>query len=116
MALSGTFEGMPPQDLFEWIARGKKQGILSARWKNDVINIRFFEGDVVGIYSSRSKDRLGAILVRKGIIDPDQQPQLNQSDSLSNGEGLAQVASADANIDHGAAPGKHSGESCPSHP
>jgi adenosyl cobinamide kinase/adenosyl cobinamide phosphate guanylyltransferase len=78
MALSGKFEGMPPQDLLQWISRGNKHGILTVNAGNEVIHIRFENGEVVGINSSRSKDRLGALLVRKGIIDLEQLKLLRQ--------------------------------------
>ncbi|MBN1354955.1 DUF4388 domain-containing protein [bacterium] len=93
MAISGTLEGMPPQDLLQWISRGKKHGILSVRCKDTGIDIRFRDGWVVGVHSSRSKDRLGALLVRKGIIDAGQLSDLRRDQSTRSslmGEMLVQ--------------------------
>ncbi|MBN1552190.1 DUF4388 domain-containing protein [bacterium] len=107
MSLSGSFEGMPPQDLLEWIARGKKSGVLTASNTDQKQNIFFHDGNVVGVTSSKSKDRLGALLVRKGYLTQEQlvqfrNIQIDKSEQLGtllekknivSGENLKQVLS-----------------------
>ncbi len=64
MSISGNFSAMPPEDLFQWISRGQKSGILYVRSGNDTRNIFVYDGSVVAVNSSRLRDRLGSILIQ----------------------------------------------------
>lgn len=68
MSISGSFEGMPPLDLLQWIASFRKNGVLSVASEKETRNVFFLNGNIVGVISSRAKDKLGALLLRKEII------------------------------------------------
>jgi hypothetical protein len=76
MAISGNLKGMPTDDLLQLIARGQKSGVLMIKSDNEIRNVFFDKGKITGINSSRSKDRLGALLIRKGILSPDKLHEL----------------------------------------
>ena len=78
MSLSGSFEGMPPQDLLQWIGRGSKTGVLSVTSGEKIRNFFFQDGEVTGITSNRSKHRLGAFLLRKSLITESQLAELRK--------------------------------------
>lgn len=72
MALSGTFKSMSPSDLLQMLSWGSKEGMLTC--KRDAYHCHVFlqEGNVVGVTSSRYKDRLGALLLRLDYITNEQ--------------------------------------------
>ena len=72
MSLSGNLQGMPPEDLLILLERGLKNGVLTIRTGSDVRNLFFKSGDLTGVNSSRAKDKLGAFLLRKTKITPQQ--------------------------------------------
>ncbi len=71
MSISGNFSAMPPEDLFQWISRGQKSGILYVRSGNDTRNIFVCDGSVVAVNSSRLRDRLGSILIQSQGLKQD---------------------------------------------
>ncbi|HPQ41254.1 MAG TPA: DUF4388 domain-containing protein, partial [bacterium] len=72
MALSGSFISMSPSDLLQMLAWGSQTGLLTCTRDDDRRHVFIQTGDVVGVSSSRFKDRLGATLLRLGIITNEQ--------------------------------------------
>lgn len=72
MALSGSFISMSPSDLFQMLAWGSQTGLLTCTRDNDRRHVFLEDGDVVGVSSSRFKDRFGAMLLRLGHITNEQ--------------------------------------------
>jgi len=72
MALSGTFQSMSPSDLLQMLSWGSKTGMLDCRRDEEYRHIFLIDGDVIGVTSSRYKDRLGAMLLRMGCITEEQ--------------------------------------------
>ncbi len=72
MAFTGDLEGMSPTDLLQLVAMGNKSGILTMVRNEETRNLFISNGRIVGVNSSRSKDRLGAILLRMNLISSKQ--------------------------------------------
>jgi len=75
---------MPPTDLLQLLALGSKSGILSLNRKDDNRNLFINTGQIVGVNSSRSKDRLGALLLRMNLISRKQLADLRDEQSQKN--------------------------------
>ncbi len=84
MSLNGNFQGMSPQDLLQWISSGHKSGVLSVSRGDEMRNIFFSKGDVVSVSSSRTKDRLGAMLIRKNLLRMDQLQDIRKVHELQS--------------------------------
>ncbi len=75
MKLQGNFEVMPLCDLIQWIATTRKTGTLKVKSGTTVKVIYFSAGNVVFSDSNHIKDRLGTLLVNRGIITEKQLQQ-----------------------------------------
>ena len=71
MALKGTLKDFGIADIFQLISHQNKTGILHLQSKEHEVRIFFVNGDVVKAETPTRKkeDRLGALLVRAGIVD-----------------------------------------------
>ncbi|MBN1878679.1 DUF4388 domain-containing protein [bacterium] len=72
MSLSGSFEGLSPSDLLQMLAWGAKTGLLTSMRNEERRHVFLKHGDVVGVTSSRYKDRLGAVMLRMNFITQQQ--------------------------------------------
>ncbi len=71
MALKGTLKDFGIADIFQLISHQTKTGVLHLSSKDHEVRIFFVNGDVVKAETTTRKkeDRLGALLVRAGLID-----------------------------------------------
>ncbi|MCD4655538.1 DUF4388 domain-containing protein, partial [bacterium] len=90
MALSGTFSSMSPSDLLQMLSWGAKTGLLTCHRGDERRHVFLADGDVVGVTSSRYKDRLGAMLLRVGCINEEQFNDVF-SRQASNGRPLGEI-------------------------
>ncbi len=74
MALEGTLRDFSLADIFQLIGLQRKTGVLSLRSEEDVVTVSFVDGKVVGADSvnKRIEDRLGQVLLRTGLMTPDE--------------------------------------------
>ena len=73
MAFKGTFSGMPLPDLLQWLAMGRKTGMLQVR--NPIgVNKRvwFNDGRVGAAASSDPREYLGHFLIARGLVNEKQ--------------------------------------------
>ncbi len=70
MALQGTIKDFALPDIFQLIGIQRKTGLLTLENGDDVVTIKFLEGQVVGADTRTEtlEDRLGGVLVRTGRI------------------------------------------------
>ncbi len=70
MALQGTIKDFALPDIFQLIGIQRKTGLLTLENGEDVVTIKFLEGQVVGADTRTEtlEDRLGGVLVRTGRI------------------------------------------------
>ncbi len=68
MSLKGEFSAISPVDLLQLLAQSTKSGILYLTRTEETRTLLIAQGNLVGIFSSKSKYRLGALLLRMGFI------------------------------------------------
>ena len=70
MALEGTLRDFSFADILQLISLQRKTGVLTLRNEDDVVNISFLEGKIVGADSlnQHAEDRVGLILMKKGKV------------------------------------------------
>lgn len=90
MSLSGGFGGLNPSDLLQMLAWGAKTGLLTCIRNDERRHVFLNQGDVVGVTSSRYKDRLGAVLLRLGFISEQEFDEILNLQA-SNGRYLGQI-------------------------
>lgn len=73
MALTGTLEDFGIAEILQLIGQQGKSGVLHLSSSDDEVHVVIAEGAVVSAESARrkQKERLGAMLVRAGLIDRD---------------------------------------------
>ncbi len=69
MSLSGGFAGLSPSDLLQMLSWGAKTGLLTCNRNEDRRHVFLFQGDVVGVTSSRYQGSTWRCLVEIGIRD-----------------------------------------------
>jgi len=74
MALQGTIQDFGLADIFQLIGIQRKTGILTLESGEELVSIKFLEGNVVGAENQECsiEDLLGSVLVRTGKITDDQ--------------------------------------------
>lgn len=90
MALSGNFTSMTPSDLLQMLAWGSQTGLLTCTRDDERRHVFLHEGDVVGVSSSRYKDRLGAMLLRLEYITNEQFNKIFDR-QITNGRPLGEI-------------------------
>ena len=77
MALQGTINDFGLADILQLIGIQRKSGILTIQNDDDVVTVKFLEGQVVGADTKRRsvEDLLGAVLVNTGRITESQLDQ-----------------------------------------
>ncbi|HJW09079.1 MAG TPA: DUF4388 domain-containing protein [Holophagaceae bacterium] len=68
MALKGNLATMGLEDLFQWLAVGKKTGILVIKGAHHTKKVAFQEGRVIHVGSDDPKEYLGQFLIAHGRI------------------------------------------------
>lgn len=72
MALCGDLATMGLEDIFQWLAVGKKTGVLDLRGPMHTKRVSFHTGKVTGIWSSDPREYLGQYLLAFNRISEDQ--------------------------------------------
>ena len=72
MALSGDLATMGLEDLFQWLAVGKKSGVLELRGSLHTKRVAFHEGRITSVWSSDPREYLGQYLLAFRRITEDQ--------------------------------------------
>jgi hypothetical protein len=72
LALSGDLATMSLEDLFQWLAVGKKCGVLELRGALHTKRVGFHEGRVTSVWSSDPREYLGQYLLAFNRITEDQ--------------------------------------------
>lgn len=72
MALSGDLATMGLEDIFQWLAVGKKTGVLELRGSLHTKRVAFHEGRITSIWSSDPREYLGQYLLAFNRITEDQ--------------------------------------------
>ncbi len=72
MALSGDLATMGLEDIFQWLAVGKKTGVLELRGPLHTKRVAFHEGRITSIWSSDPREYLGQYLLAFNRITEDQ--------------------------------------------
>lgn len=73
MAFNGTFSGMPLPDLLQWLAMGRKTGMLQVRSPIGVSKkVWFRDGRVSAAASSDPREYLGHFLVARALVNEKQ--------------------------------------------
>ncbi|GLH66395.1 DUF4388 domain-containing protein [Geothrix edaphica] len=72
MALSGDLATMGLEDLFQWLAVGKKSGVLELRGPLHTKRVAFHEGRITSVWSSDPREYLGQYLLAFRRITEDQ--------------------------------------------
>ncbi|HJU84251.1 MAG TPA: DUF4388 domain-containing protein [Holophagaceae bacterium] len=83
MALKGNLATMGLEDLFQWLAVGKKTGVLVIRGSTHTKKVAFQEGRVIHVGSDDPKEYLGQFLIAHGRIT---EAQLREALSAQEGE------------------------------
>ncbi len=70
MALEGTLRDFSFADILQLISLQRKTGVLTLKNEDDVVNISFLDGKIVGADSlnQHAEDRVGLILMKKGKV------------------------------------------------
>lgn len=68
MSLSGKIGTMPIADILQWVAMGKKSGVLSFYHRGLAKNLYFEGGDIVSAGSNNPREYLGQFLISAGRI------------------------------------------------
>lgn len=90
MPLSGSLESLNPSDLLQMLMWGTQTGLLTCIGEDSRHHIFLNEGNVVGVTSSKYKDRLGAVLVRLGYVTEIQFEEIF-SQQVSSGRPLGEM-------------------------
>jgi len=72
LALSGDLGTMGLEDIFQWLAVGKKTGVLELRGPLHTKRVAFHEGRITSIWSSDPREYLGQYLLAFNRITEDQ--------------------------------------------
>lgn len=72
MALSGDLATMGLEDIFQWLAVGKKTGVLELRGPLHTKRVAFHEGRITSIWSSDPREYLGQYLLAFNRITEEQ--------------------------------------------
>jgi len=72
LALSGDLATMGLEDIFQWLAVGKKTGVLELRGPLHTKRVAFHEGRITSIWSSDPREYLGQYLLAFNRITEDQ--------------------------------------------
>ncbi|WP_257309479.1 DUF4388 domain-containing protein [Geothrix fuzhouensis] len=72
MALSGDLATMGLEDLFQWLAVGKKSGVLELRGPLHTKRVAFHEGRITSVWSSDPREYLGQYLLAFNRITEEQ--------------------------------------------
>jgi hypothetical protein len=72
LALSGDLATMGLEDLFQWLAVGKKSGVLELRGPLHTKRVAFHEGRITSVWSSDPREYLGQFLLASNRITEDQ--------------------------------------------
>lgn len=72
MALSGDLATMGLEDIFQWLAVGKKTGVLELRGSLHTKRVAFHEGRITSIWSSDPREYLGQYLLAFNRITEEQ--------------------------------------------
>lgn len=72
MALNGDLATMGLEDIFQWLAVGKKTGVLELRGPLHTKRVAFHEGRITSIWSSDPREYLGQYLLAFNRITEDQ--------------------------------------------
>lgn len=72
MALSGDLATMGLEDIFQWLAVGKKTGVLELKGPLHTKRVAFHEGRITSIWSSDPREYLGQYLLAFNRITEDQ--------------------------------------------
>jgi hypothetical protein len=72
LALSGDLATMGLEDLFQWLAVGKKSGVLELRGPLHTKRVAFHEGRITSVWSSDPREYLGQYLLAFNRISEDQ--------------------------------------------
>lgn len=72
MALSGDLATMGLEDIFQWLAVGKKTGVLELKGSLHTKRVAFHEGRITSIWSSDPREYLGQYLLAFNRITEDQ--------------------------------------------
>lgn len=72
MALNGDLSTMGLEDIFQWLAVGKKTGVLELRGPLHTKRVAFHEGRITSIWSSDPREYLGQYLLAYNRITEDQ--------------------------------------------
>lgn len=72
MALNGDLATMGLEDIFQWLAVGKKTGVLELRGALHTKRVAFHEGRITSIWSSDPREYLGQYLLAFNRITEDQ--------------------------------------------
>lgn len=86
MALEGSLRDFGLADILQLIFFQRKTGVLNLEGRVDKIKLLFIEGNIVGAESKRriEANRLGKILVKKGLISEDELRSLVEEHMGSN--------------------------------
>jgi hypothetical protein len=70
MALEGTLKDFGLPDIFQLIGLQRKTGVLTLRAADETVHVYFLDGKIVSADSEsrRLEDRLGTVLVRRGLL------------------------------------------------
>lgn len=71
MSLVGNLEDLGLGDILQIVSLSRKSGVLSLRNRGREGRIVFLRGQVIQATSSVSRDTLGDLLLRKGLVSPD---------------------------------------------
>ncbi|MEJ2367155.1 MAG: DUF4388 domain-containing protein [Acidobacteriota bacterium] len=73
MSLRGNLNTMPLPDVMQWLAQGRKTGILHVRSADGIgKKVYFKQGDVLSTASSSPREYLGQFLISRGYISEEQ--------------------------------------------
>ena len=72
MALNGDLATMSLEDIFQWLAVGKKTGVLELKGSMHTKRVAFHEGRITSIWSSDPREYLGQYLLAYNRISEDQ--------------------------------------------
>ena len=86
MALEGSLKDFGLADILQLIYFQRKTGVLTLEGRMDRVKLLFIEGKVSGAESKRriEANRLGKVLVRKGLIEEETLQSLLDEQSVSN--------------------------------
>src|ERR1051325_9221999 len=93
MALQGSLKTMSVSDVLQFLAVGKKTGLLKTSRAKVLKGIYFENGTIVGSSTNDPKEYLGQVLIHYGKID---EAQLQTAMEIQRSEAASQRAEASA--------------------